>query len=210
VPENVTVSRTAFSGEETALSDEALVAGVAIGDPSAMVVFVHRFEPRVYGLALRVVGDSGLAEEVTQDAFVRVWRRASTFDPRRGRVASWLLTITRNLAVDAVRLRRDHPIDLELVAVLADVAPEPGYQMDAKLETELHALPADQARAVVLSAYYGFTAKEVADVEGIPLGTAKTRLRRGLARLRAAMSVSRQPATPRPAPAPAPRTSPGR
>jgi RNA polymerase sigma factor (sigma-70 family) len=207
VPKCVTVSTTE-------LSDEELVAGVAAGDPWAMVDFVHRFKPRVHGLALRVVGDAGLAEEVTQDAFVRVWRRASTFDPRRGHVVNWLLTITRNLAVDAMRLRRDHPLDPVLVVALAEVAPESGYHMDLTLQAELQALPTDQARAVMLSAYYGFTAKDVADFEGIPLGTAKTRLRRGLARLRVALSV-RQPVnrpsvTPRPAPGPAPRTSPDR
>jgi len=206
VPECVTVSSRADMG--SALPDDALVASVAKGDPSAMVAFIHRFEPRVYGLALRVVGDAGLAEEVTQDAFLRVWRRASSFDPRRGQVVSWLLTITRNLAVDAVRLRRDPPIDPVVVATIADVAPDAGYHIEVR--TQLNVLPNDQARAVVLAAYYGFTVREVADIEGIPLGTAKTRLRRGLARLRTAMCVTKTPGTRRPAPGPEPRTSPGR
>lgn len=178
-----------------------------------MVAFVHRFEPRVHGLALRVVGDPWLAEEVTQDAFVRVWRRASTFDPQRGRAVSWLLTITRNLAVDAVRLRRDLPVDPELVAALAGVAPERtdgGDGIDPAIETELHALPIDQARAIVLSAFYGFTAKEISEIEGIPLGTAKTRLRRGIARLRASLTVKQHPVIRRHGRAPEPRTSPDR
>lgn len=200
---------TVFAAE---LSDEQLVAGVAIGDPWAMVALVHRFEPRVHGLALRVVGDPWLAEEVTQDAFVRVWRRASTFDPRRGHVVSWLLTITRNLAIDAVRLRRDYPIDPELVVALAGVEPARtdaggGDGMDPAIETELHALPIDQARAIVLSAFYGFTAREISEIEGIPLGTAKTRLRRGIARLRAALTVKQHPVIRRHGPLPSPRTS---
>jgi RNA polymerase sigma-70 factor (ECF subfamily) len=167
-----------------------------------LVDFIQRFEPRVYGLALRVVGDPGLAEEVTQDAFVRVWRRAASFDPERGQVISWLLTITRNIAIDAIRLRRDAPIDPVLVSTFADSAPDAGYQIEVR--NQLGVLPTDQARVVVLAAYYGFTVREVADIEGIPLGTAKTRLRRGLARLR------RVSETRRPVPAPVPRISPGR
>jgi len=190
------------------VTDEALVAAMVGGDPWALVAFIQRFEPRVYGLALRMVGDPGLAEEVTQDAFVRVWRRAASFDPERGQVASWLLTITRNLAIDAMRLRRDPPLDPALVATFADSAPDAGYHIE--MRTQLDVLPTDQARAVVLAAYYGFTVREVADIEGIPLGTAKTRLRRGLARLRTSMSVRKVPETRRPVPAPAPRTSPGR
>lgn len=190
------------------MTDEALVAAMAGGDPWALVEFIQRFEPRVYGLALRVVSDPGLAEEVTQDAFVRVWRRASTFDPERGQVASWLLTITRNIAIDAVRLRRDPPLDPVLLATFADAAPDAGYQIE--IRTQLEVLPTDQARAVVLAAYYGFTVREVADIEGIPLGTAKTRLRRGLARLRDSLSVRKVPETRLPVPARAPRTSPGR
>jgi RNA polymerase sigma factor (sigma-70 family) len=184
------------------VTDDALVAAMVGGDPWALVAFIQRFEPRVYGLALRVVGDPGLAEEVTQDAFVRVWRRAASFDPERGQVAPWLLTITRNIAIDALRLRRDPPIDPVLVATFADSAPDAGYHIE--MRTQLDVLPTDQARVVVLAAYYGFTVREVADIEGIPLGTAKTRLRRGLARLR------RVSETRRPAPAPPPRTSPGR
>ena len=175
---------------------------MAGGDPWALMAFIQRFEPRVYGLALRVVGDPGLAEEIAQDAFVRVWRRAATFDPQRGQVASWLLTITRNIAIDALRLRRDPPIDPLLVATFAGSAPDAGYQIE--MRTQLDVLPTDQARVVVLAAYYGYTVREVADIEGIPLGTAKTRLRRGLARLRTVSEFRR------PVPAPAPRTSPGR
>ena len=95
------------------LSDESLVAGIASGDADALAAFVRRFQARVYGLALAVVGDPGLAEEIAQDAFMRVWRHAPNYDSRRGRVPTWLLTITRNLAVDAIRLRSNRPIDPE-------------------------------------------------------------------------------------------------
>src|SRR3954463_11423637 len=91
------------------LSDESLLAGLGAGDRRAAAAFVRRFERRVYGLALTVVGDRVLAEDVAQGALTRAWRHAQAYDPRRGSVATWLLTITRNLAVDAVRLRRADP-----------------------------------------------------------------------------------------------------
>jgi RNA polymerase sigma-70 factor (ECF subfamily) len=174
-----------------ALSDESLIAGMASGDDDALAAFVRRFQARVFGLALTVVDDIGVAEEVAQDAFLRAWRHAATYDPRRGRVSTWLLTITRNLAIDAVRLRRDRPVDPDrLMATLADGHTDPGYDGTEHLRAGLRQLPADQARPIVLAVVYGLTAREIAEQEGIPLGTAKTRIRRGLARLRAALGVS--------------------
>jgi RNA polymerase sigma factor (sigma-70 family) len=174
-----------------ALSDESLIVGMASCDVDAMAVFVRRYQARVFGLAHAVVDDAGLAEEVAQDAFMRAWRHASTYDPRRGRVATWLLTITRNVAVDAVRLRRDRPVDPErLMIVLTTDVDEPEYEGTEYLRAGLRTLPADQARTIVLAVVYGLTAKEIADQEGIPLGTAKTRIRRGLTRLREALGVN--------------------
>jgi RNA polymerase sigma-70 factor (ECF subfamily) len=171
-------------------SDEALIAGMAAGDAYALATFVRRYHARVYGLALRVVDDSGLAEEIAQDAFMRAWRYAATYDARRGRVGTWLLTITRNLSVDAARLRRDFPVDPErLLVTQTTEVDEPRYGGDERLRAGLRALPAEQARPIVLSAVYGLTAKEIAAQEGIPLGTAKTRIRRGLARLRRSLAV---------------------
>jgi RNA polymerase sigma factor (sigma-70 family) len=175
-----------------ALSDESLIAGMASGDTDALAAFVRRFQARVFGLAFTVVNDIGLAEEVAQDAFLRAWRHAAAYDPRRGRVPTWLLTITRNLAVDAARLRRDRPVDPDrLIVTLTDngTAPEPDYDGIDHLRHGLRQLPADQARPIVLAVVYGLTAREIAEQEGIPLGTAKTRIRRGLARLRAALGV---------------------
>jgi RNA polymerase sigma-70 factor (ECF subfamily) len=174
-----------------ALSDESLIAGMASGDTEAMAVFVRRFQARVYGLALAVVADPGLAEEVAQDAFMRAWRHAATYDARRGRVPTWLLTITRNLAVDAVRLRREHPVDPGrlMLSLMAEVD-EPEYEGAEFLRAGLRRLPVDQARPIALAVVYGLTAKEIAEQEGIPLGTVKTRIRRGLARLREALGVN--------------------
>src|SRR5690242_878691 len=94
-------------------SDEDLLAAMAAGDPAAAAAFVRRHQGRVYGLAVTIVGSGGLAEEVAQDAFVRCWRYGGAYDGRRGSVVSWMLAITRNAAIDALRSRTDQPIDPE-------------------------------------------------------------------------------------------------
>ncbi|MGH3326351.1 MAG: RNA polymerase sigma factor [Streptomycetales bacterium] len=169
---------------------------MASGDADAATAFVRRYQARVYGLAFTIVGVPGLAEDVAQEAFVRAWRHAETYDVRKGRVATWLLTITRNLAVDAVRLRRERPVDPGQLAGLSgagkDSAERPGISVEdvEQLRAALRTLPEEQSRAIVLSVFYALTAKEIAEVEHIPVGTAKTRLRRGLVRLRDALGVT--------------------
>jgi RNA polymerase sigma factor (sigma-70 family) len=96
-------------------SDEALVAGLAAGDREAALVLVRRFQARVFGLTLSITHDRGSAEEAAQDTFLKAWRYAASYDPRRGPVAAWLLTIARNAALDHARARSrrlDHqPLD---------------------------------------------------------------------------------------------------
>ena len=154
-----------------------------------MTTLVRRYQARVYALALRVTDDSGLAEEVAQDAFVKAWRYAPSYDARRGPVATWLLTIAHNVSMDAVRSRRDLPVDPErLGRTPPSVSDQPGYEQVAPVLAGLRSLPAEQARPIVLATVYGLTAREIAEQEGIPLGTAKTRIRRGLMRLRAELA----------------------
>jgi len=176
------------------LSDEALLAGMAVGEQSAAVSFVRRYQRRVFGLAYSMTGDAGVAEDVAQEAMTRVWRHAPVFDPRRGSVASWVLTITRNLAIDALRLRRAVPTDPDEFSGAAlrsgEHVPEDAVPRgDARdtVRAALGVLPVEQRRAVVLAAVYGRTALEISESEGIPLGTAKTRIRTALMRLRAAV-----------------------
>src|SRR3954451_18760011 len=97
------------SARSDALSDESLLAGLGAGNRRAAAEFGRRFERRVYGFAVTVAGDPSLAEDIAQEALTRAWRHAEAYDPRRGAVATWLLTITRNLAVDALRMRRSDP-----------------------------------------------------------------------------------------------------
>jgi RNA polymerase sigma-70 factor (ECF subfamily) len=178
-------------------SDEALLAGLATGDRDASAAFVRRFQRRAYGLARTIVNDPHAAEDVAQEAFVRAWRYAGSYDARRGTVLTWLLTIVRNVAVDQLRLRQPEPLDPELLASklqLHDIRAardvySPIGERD-RLRRALTSLPSDQRRALLLAAYYGRTAAEVAELESIPLGTAKTRIRTAMHRLRDALEVS--------------------
>jgi RNA polymerase sigma factor (sigma-70 family) len=176
-------------------SDESLIAGMAHGDERAGLVFVRRYQARVFGLALGMVGDAALAEDIAQEALVRVWRHAPVYDPRRGAVPTWVLTIARNLTIDALRMRRAVPTDpddlINLGLVSNAVSPEDAA-VSAEAARGLHlalaGLSTEQRRAVVLAYFYGMTAAEISEAEAIPLGTAKTRIRAGLTRLRETMT----------------------
>lgn len=181
------------------LPDETLLAGFGNGDEELSLAFIRRFQHRVYGVALAVVGDQHQAEDVAQQSFERAWRHAGTYDTRRAPVSAWLTTITRNLAIDAVRLRRALPIDPSelLVRVAGEVdAPERRALADEvgnEMRTALRSLPAGQARALVLAGILGLSASQVADAERIPLGTAKTRIRTAMQRLRTILAEAADP-----------------
>jgi RNA polymerase sigma-70 factor (ECF subfamily) len=172
-------------------SDEALLAGMAVGDSAAAVTFVRRYQRRVYGLAASMVSDRGLAEDIAQEALLRAWRHAPVFDVRRGSAATWVLTITRNLAIDAIRQRRAVPTDPDELLSVARATGDRSAE-DVTLSTNLSeavrgalgSLPPEQRRALVLASLYGRTAAEISASEGIPLGTAKTRIRAALQKLR--------------------------
>jgi RNA polymerase sigma factor (sigma-70 family) len=182
------------------LSDEALLSGLAAGDRDAATAFTRRFQSRVYGLALTIVRDEGVAEDVAQEAFVRAWKHARSYDPRRGRVATWLLTIARNLAIDVVRVRSAEPLDPDVVATKLQRAgnaggpPDQGFPPDERerVRRAMADLPREQRRALFLAAYTGRTALEVSEIEGIPLGTAKTRIRNAMLRLRDSLESSHE------------------
>jgi RNA polymerase sigma factor (sigma-70 family) len=174
------------------LPDEVLLAGLGAGDADLALAFVRRFQQLVFGVAMTVVGDRNTAEDVAQQAFERAWRHALVYDSRRGSVRGWLTTIAHNLAIDVIRARSATPVDpADIAAVLTAVTDETpersavATESAASLRRALAGLPQEQARAVAMAGIYGLTAREIAKSEGIPLGTAKTRIRYGMQKLRA-------------------------
>ncbi|HEY3941074.1 MAG TPA: RNA polymerase sigma factor [Acidimicrobiales bacterium] len=181
-------------GEPGGPSDEALLAGMAVRDHGAAATFVTRYQRRVYGLAVTMLTDRSLAEDVAQEAFVRAWKHAPVFDARRGSAATWVLTITRNLAIDALRQRRAVPTDPDVVAALAGAGTDrptdelvAAGSLSEQVRKAIAALPVEQRRALVLAAVLGRSAAEISTSESIPLGTAKTRIRAALLKLRTAL-----------------------
>jgi len=177
--------------------DEALFAGYASGDPEAAAAFVRRVERKVYGLALAIVGDPGEAQDVAQDALVRAWRFAASFDARRGSVMAWLLGITRNVALDSVRGRGRRPAtvaevpdswDVDLTD-LGDVVDRRGDA--ARALALVGSLPEPQREALVAVTLLGLSTREVSERAAIPHGTVKTRVRLALRKLRDEMGALR-------------------
>jgi RNA polymerase sigma factor (sigma-70 family) len=179
-----------IAGEQ--LPDEVLLAGLGEEDAHLAVAFVRRFQRVIFGVAVAVLGDPAAAEDVAQQAFEQARRRVQMYDPRRGSVRAWLSRITHNLAIEALRTRQSlsvDPDDLPLMLASMTDTPEAlavARDSAAQLRQGLGRLPESQARAVAMAGIYGMTARQIADMEGIPLGTAKTHIQDGLQKLRAA------------------------
>ncbi len=191
------IHQGAPSSETDAAPDETLLAGFRDGDPERAEAFVRRFQRRVYGLAVTMTGDRVWADDIAQDAFLRAWRGASSFDPTRGSVTTWLLTITRSAALDALRRHRPDSVSPHAEAFAQIVSTDPLPADVAALENEMVAVrsaltrvPFEQRKAVVLASLFRLTAAEIAEAEGIPLGTAKTRIRSGMLKMRAELQVT--------------------
>jgi RNA polymerase sigma-70 factor (ECF subfamily) len=176
------------------LSDEAVLAGLSSGDPDAAAAFVDRFQRRVFGMTLSVLQDRQAAEEAAQEAFVRAWRHASTYDPRKGTVAAWLLMIARNVSINLLPSHRCDPVDPQVLLGLQDPGPSPGGDgqlapVSEPLRKALMRLPAEQRRALVLAVFYGYTAREISELDKTPVGTVKTRIRAAHMKLRSELGV---------------------
>ncbi len=170
--------------------DDELIAAVARADQPALLTLYDRHGRMGYGLAYRILGDAGAAEEAVQDAYLRIWRRASTFDGSRGNARSWLLTIVHHCAIDLLRRRAGAP---PVVAGLDEMAgrravPDAWSEVSGRIESErvrtaVETLPGEQRRAIEMAFFDGLTHREIAERDGLPLGTVKGRLRLGLQRL---------------------------
>jgi len=172
-------------------SDLALVTAIRSGDQSAMAALYDRYSSIVYSVALRVLQNTGAAEDVLQDIFMQLWRNPGAFDASRGRMAAWLAVVARHRAIDALRrCRPENDIEDVVVAVEHDLASDADRSrtMD-KVRGALQTMPAPQRSALEMAYFEGLTHSEIAEKTGEPLGTIKTRIRTGLLSLRRALTA---------------------
>jgi RNA polymerase sigma-70 factor (ECF subfamily) len=165
---------------------ETLLGRVADGDMDAFRQLYDQTSSRLFAIALRILRDSEAAQDVTQEAYLRIWRKASRFEPSRGAPLAWMGVIARNAALDLARSRRESEdiqvLDTPEFAVGAVDPP------DARLGYCLKRLPPDQARAITIMYVNGLTHSELAEHLSVPLGTAKSWVRRGTASLKECMA----------------------
>jgi RNA polymerase sigma-70 factor (ECF subfamily) len=162
------------------------VSAIRSGDENAMAELYDRYSSVVYSIALRVLGDTGAAEDVLQEVFLQLWRNPGLFDSSRGNMGPWLAVISRNRAIDALRKRRPET-DIEdiVVSVVPDMAGEADRSRAMeKVRGALSAMPAQQRSALEMAYFEGLSHTEIAEKTGEPLGTIKTRIRSGLLSLR--------------------------
>lgn len=166
--------------------DRALLANVTAGSREALGQLYDRFAPRMLALALRILGTRRDAEDLLHDVFLEVWRRAADYDPDRGEVATWLLLRVRSRAIDRLRLSGARLQSAEVVESLVGPGRDnPALEPErAQLRRALERLPESQAEALIYAYYGGLTCREIAERQGVPLGTVKSRLAAAMARLR--------------------------
>jgi RNA polymerase sigma-70 factor (ECF subfamily) len=179
----------AMARELAHLSDEAVLALVARSEEPALAEIYDRFGAVAYGLALRVLRDEGLAQDAVQDAFLAVWRTARTFAAERGAARTWILTLVHRRAVDLVRReqrRRTDPLESAPEPVAAEQTDQLAWLRfeRERVQAALRKLPDQQREALELAYYGGFSQSQLAERLGEPLGTIKSRMHTGLARLR--------------------------
>jgi RNA polymerase sigma-70 factor (ECF subfamily) len=175
-------------------TDEQLLARIAAGDETSLALLHDRYRLFAHALAFRVLGDGARAEDVVQDAFLAVWRRARTYAPERGSARTWLATIVRNRAIDLVRsprerMARPERTDTERLGSVMDPAPLVVDEVVGALDRDLvraavEGLPDDQRSAIGLAFFRGLSHSEISAQTGVPLGTVKSRIRLGIQRLR--------------------------
>jgi RNA polymerase sigma-70 factor, ECF subfamily len=179
------------SGATEGLADPDLAAALVAGSQDALAELYDRYAPLAYGVALRVLGDPARAEDVVQEAFMKIWNNAASFDAQRGSLRAWLLTAVRNRSIDYLRGRSGHERrEMELQPELAEVNPrsDPWRQVSLSLERSavleaLSSIPAEQRQAVELAFFGGYSQSEIADMTRVPLSTVKGRMRLALEKL---------------------------
>lgn len=168
-------------------SDSSILARIAAGDLESFGEFYDQYAPRVWGLLVRILGKTSDAEDVLQEVFWQVWKRAAHYDPERATPLAWLFMIARSRALDLLR-RKSLPsasttdIDPSIELNPADSLEQ--HEQHLGIQEALARLPEDQRSAIQLAFYNGLTHEQVAERQQVPLGTAKTRIRLGIQRLR--------------------------
>lgn len=175
----------------------ALLRAVGRGDQSAFARLYDAVSGRLFGLVTAIVRDRAAAEDVLQESFMQIWRRASTFDPDRADALVWMSLVVRGKAIDHLRRRgAAHAAHTRLGDLLPKAAePESSVERGSLRDAAMRAfatLPAEQKEALTLAYFGGMSGAEIAEARGIPLGTVKTRIRTGLERLREAFSTLRE------------------
>ena len=167
-----------------------LVSAIRSGDEQAMAQLYDRYSPIIYSVALRVLGDTGAAEDILQEVFLQLWRSPDMFDASRGSMPGWLAVIARNRAIDSLRKRRpETALTAVVVSVEPDLARNAEWSRAAdKIRGALGGMPAPQRSALEMAFFEGLTHTEIAEKTGEPLGTVKTRIRAGLMTLRKAFN----------------------
>jgi len=171
----------------------------AARDQAAADELYERFASRVYGLGIVMLGGDAAAQDLVQDTFVKLWRSAGRYDAARGKLETWVLLVARSLAIDALRRRVLEARMLERGGLSREASDEPGPDLRAEVadlseraRRAMAALTDGQRAALELAYFGGKTSAEVAELEGIPLGTAKTRIRTALLKLRDALEEQRR------------------
>ena len=176
------------AASEAVSTDAMLVSAIRAGDQSAMAQLYDKYSGIVYSVALRVLGDTGAAEDILQEVFMQLWRNPDGFDATRGSLPGWLAVIARNRAIDSLRKRRpEDEISDVVVRVEPDLLQEVEWKRSLeKIRGAMGGMSAPQRSALEMSFFQGLTHQEIAEKTGEPLGTIKTRIRAGLLVLRKA------------------------
>lgn len=179
-------------------NDAELVSSIADGDPDALAELFDRYAPRLLGLIAVIMGDRREADDVLQETFVNVWRRADSYRHEMASVAVWLITIARSRAIDAMRRRRREPDFRPLGSSEECVATDGSSDSRRRVlaASTLSSLTRSQREAVELAFFRGLTHTQIARHQDVPLGTVKTRIRSGLTVLKEAMEQHRETANP--------------
>lgn len=176
------------------IDQNQLITELRLKNKEAFNNFYRSYSPAIYGVIFRIVNDEDVAKEILQDAFLKFWQKIDQYDPEKGRLFTWMINISRNLAIDKIRskeLRKAEKTDtLENYVTTIDRDHQGSVEIDSiGLKESLHALRDEERFILEMSYFKGYTQSEISDEFEIPLGTVKTRLRMGLKNLRNALKV---------------------